>query len=98
MRDVVAALGAAYPALARRIVDETGEMRRFANVYVGIEECRRIGGLDAMAPKGVDVHVIGSIAGFDEVRAARSSWIHEGDGTPPLSAGRFRERLCRGER
>ena len=63
VRDVVAAIGTAYPTLARRIVDETGGLRRFVNVYVGTEECRRLGGLDAVVPEGVDVHVIGSIAG-----------------------------------
>ena len=63
VRDVVSAIGSAYPALARRIVDETGELRRFVNVYVGMEECRRLGGLDAVVPEGVDVSVIGSIAG-----------------------------------
>ena len=61
--DVVASLGTAYPALARRIVDETGELRRHVNVYVGMEECRRLGGLDAVVPDGADVSVIGSIAG-----------------------------------
>ena len=63
LRDVVSAIGVAYPALARRIVDETGELRRHVNVYVGLEECRRLGGLYAVVPVGVDVSVIGSIAG-----------------------------------
>ena len=63
VRDVVGSIGTAYPALARRIVDETGELRRHVNVYVGLEECRRLGGLDAVVPEGVDVSVIGSIAG-----------------------------------
>jgi sulfur-carrier protein len=63
VREVVASIGAAYPALARRIVDEAGELRRHVNVYVGAEECRRLGGLDAEVPAGVDVSVIGSIAG-----------------------------------
>ena len=63
VRDVVLAIGAAYPALGRRIVDETGELRRFVNIYVGVEECRRAGGLDAVVPDGVNVSVIGSIAG-----------------------------------
>ena len=63
VRDVVLAIEAAHPALARRIVDETGALRRHVNVYVGVEECRRLGGLDAVVPEGVDVQVIGSIAG-----------------------------------
>lgn len=61
--DVVTALAARYLALGRRIVDETGELRRFANVYVGHEECRRLQGLATPVPMGVDVSVIGSIAG-----------------------------------
>ena len=61
--DVVTALAAVYPALTRRIVDETGELRRFANVYVGHEECRRLQGLATPVPIGVDVSIIGSIAG-----------------------------------
>ena len=61
--DVIAVLSTDHPALARRIVDETGQLRRFANVYVGLEECRSLGGLAARVPAGVDIHVIGSIAG-----------------------------------
>ena len=61
--DVVRALSIAYPALGRRIVDETGELRRYVNVYVGSEECRRRGGLAALVPADTEVHIIGSIAG-----------------------------------
>ena len=61
--DVVGSLAVTHPALTRRIVDETGQLRRFVNIYVGIDECRRIGGLAAVVPSGCDVHVIGSIAG-----------------------------------
>ena len=63
VHDVVAALAEPYPALARRVVDETGQLRRFVNVYVGTEECRRVGGLAAVIPDGTAVHIIGSIAG-----------------------------------
>jgi molybdopterin synthase sulfur carrier subunit len=61
--DAISDLSRRYPALARRIVDETGELRRFANVYVGAEECRRLKGLATPVPPGVDVSIIGSIAG-----------------------------------
>lgn len=63
LSDVVRQLALLYPALARRLVDETGELRRFANVYVGAEECRRLEGLATPVPLGVDVSIIGSIAG-----------------------------------
>ena len=61
--DVVTALSLRYPALGRRIVDETGALRRFANVYVGQDECRRLEGLATPVPPGIDVSIIGSIAG-----------------------------------
>jgi sulfur-carrier protein len=61
--DVVASISAAYPALGRRLVDEAGQLRRFVNIYVGTEECRRLGGLVAAVSDGDEVSVIGSIAG-----------------------------------
>ena len=61
--DVVTELTLRYPALGRRIVDETGALRRFANVYVGQDECRRLEGLATLVRPGVDVSIIGSSAG-----------------------------------
>lgn len=61
--DVIAVLSASFPAVGRRIVDETGELRRHVNVYVGTEECRRLQGLATPVPEGAEVWVIGSIAG-----------------------------------
>ncbi len=61
--DAIDDLSRRYPALARRIVDETGALRRFANVYVGVEECRRLQGLATPVSRGVDISIIGSIAG-----------------------------------
>lgn len=63
LADVIDDVAGRYPALARRIVDETGELRRFANVYVGAEECRRLQGLATPVPPGIVVSIIGSIAG-----------------------------------
>ena len=63
LADVIDDVARRYPALARRIVDETGELRRVANVYVGAEECRRLQGLATPVPPGIDVSIIGSIAG-----------------------------------
>lgn len=60
---VVTALSGHYPAVGRRIVDETGSLRRHVNVYVGDEECRRLDGLATPVAEGVTVHVIGSISG-----------------------------------
>ena len=43
--------------------DETGSIRRFANVYVGDDECRVLDGLSTPVPPGSVVMVIGSVAG-----------------------------------
>jgi sulfur-carrier protein len=63
LRDVIAGLDAAYPGLAGRIVDETGSLRRFVNVYVGEEDVRFAQGLDTQVPAGAHVSVIPAVAG-----------------------------------
>lgn len=60
---VIAELATRYPALARRVVDETGALRRYVNVYVGGQECRRLQELATVVADGAEVHIIGSIAG-----------------------------------
>ncbi|WP_026931653.1 MoaD/ThiS family protein [Glycomyces tenuis] len=56
-------LGQAHPRLARRLRDEAGQIRRFVNVYIGDEECRGLGGLDAAIGPGQSVQILPSIAG-----------------------------------
>ena len=63
LREVIAGLDAAYPGLAGRILDETGSLRRFVNVYVGEEDVRFAQGLDTQVPAGADVSVIPAVAG-----------------------------------
>jgi sulfur-carrier protein len=63
LRDVIARLDAAYPGLARRILDEGGKLRRFVNVYVGEEDVRLAEGLDTQVPPGIQVSVIPAVAG-----------------------------------
>ena len=63
LRDVIARLDAAYPGLARRILDEGGKLRRFVNVYVGEEDVRLAEGLDTQVPSGIQVSVIPAVAG-----------------------------------
>jgi molybdopterin synthase sulfur carrier subunit len=51
------------PAVARRVQDETGSLRRFVNVYVGDDECRTLDGLGTAVPPGTVLYVIPSVAG-----------------------------------
>lgn len=63
LRDVISHLDASYPGLSGRILDETGRLRRFVNVYVGDEDVRFAAGLDTPVPSGSHVSVIPAVAG-----------------------------------
>ncbi|MET1036611.1 MAG: MoaD/ThiS family protein [Arthrobacter sp.] len=56
-------VSAQFPVFARRIRDETGRVRRFANVFVGSDNIRDLAGLDTPAPAGTRIMVIQSVAG-----------------------------------
>ncbi|MCH7231493.1 MoaD/ThiS family protein [Glycomyces sp. L485] len=52
-----------HPRLGRRLRDEAGNVRRFVNVYIGDEECRRLKGLETALAPGQTVQILPSIAG-----------------------------------
>jgi molybdopterin converting factor small subunit len=52
-----------YPALARRLRDETGSVRRYVNIYVNGNEIRRLEGLVTAVAPGQEVLIIQSVAG-----------------------------------
>jgi sulfur-carrier protein len=63
LAELLDALAADKPALARRIRDEQGELRRYVNVYVDGEDARRAAGLATAVPAGAEVLVLPSVAG-----------------------------------
>jgi molybdopterin synthase sulfur carrier subunit len=63
LADVLDALAAQHPLLVRRIRDETGQVRRFVNVYVDGDDIRFEGGLDTTVRDGAEVQVLPSVAG-----------------------------------
>ncbi|WP_433498237.1 MoaD/ThiS family protein [Sphaerimonospora sp. CA-214678] len=63
LREVLQKLDADYPGIGGRILDETGKIRRFVNVYVGEEDVRFAQGLDTPTPDGVQISVIPAVAG-----------------------------------
>jgi len=63
LSEVIAALEAAHPGIAPRVLDDTGKLRRFVNVYVGDEDVRFAEGLDTPTPAGSSVSVIPAVAG-----------------------------------
>ncbi len=56
-------LDAKYSGIKARIVDETGELRRFVNVYVGNDDVRFLDGLATATPDGAKISVIPAVAG-----------------------------------
>jgi molybdopterin converting factor small subunit len=56
-------LEASYSGIRSRILDETGELRRFVNVYVGNDDVRFLDGLATPTPDGVKISVIPAVAG-----------------------------------
>lgn len=63
LADLLAELTARWPALARRIRDEQGALRRYVNVYVDGTDARTAGGLAAPLGPDTEVLVLPSIAG-----------------------------------
>ena len=61
--EVLANLGVMYPGISERICDETGEVRRFVNIYVNGEDVRFIGGRDTKVADGDEFSIVPAIAG-----------------------------------
>lgn len=61
--DVIAALDAAYPGIGARVLDDTGQIRRFVNVYVNDDDVRFAEGLQTPTPTGAKISVIPAVAG-----------------------------------
>ena len=52
-----------YPGIKERLCDETGNLRRFVNVYVNEEDIRFIKGKDTLLSDGDEVSFVPAIAG-----------------------------------
>jgi len=63
LREVIAGLNAEFPGIGSRLLDDTGRLRRFVNVYVDDEDVRLAQGLDTPVPPGTQVSVIPAVAG-----------------------------------
>ncbi|WP_026877595.1 ubiquitin-like small modifier protein 1 [Jiangella gansuensis] len=63
LSDVFAALDAQYPGIGARVLDDTGQIRRFVNVYVNDDDVRFASGLQTATPDGTKVSVIPAVAG-----------------------------------
>ena len=60
---VLGDLEANYPGIRARILDESGDLRRFVNVYVGNEDVRFLDGLATATPVNAQISIIPAVAG-----------------------------------
>ncbi|GII79630.1 molybdopterin synthase sulfur carrier subunit [Sphaerisporangium rufum] len=63
LREVLQKLDSDFPGIGARVLDESGKIRRFVNVYVGEEDVRFADGLDTATPEGAQISVIPAVAG-----------------------------------
>ena len=63
LQAVIGELDATYPGLGARVLDESGALRRFVNVYVADDDVRFLSGLATEVAEGATVSIIPAVAG-----------------------------------
>ena len=63
LAEVLDSLESNHPGIRTRVLDDAGALRRFVNVYVGDDDVRFIGGLEAVVADGAKVSIIPAVAG-----------------------------------
>lgn len=61
--DAITELQTRYPGIKERLIDETGAVRRFVNVYVNEEDIRFLQNQQTQLKDGDEISIIPAIAG-----------------------------------
>ena len=61
--EVLAQLDESYPGIRRRVYDESGQLRRFLNVYVNQEDIRFRDGEATPVVDGDEISIVPAVAG-----------------------------------
>jgi sulfur-carrier protein len=61
--EIIENLEVQHPGLKERLMDDSGNLRRFVNVYVNDEDVRFESGLQTEIPDGGQVSIIPAVAG-----------------------------------
>ena len=61
--EIIGRLDQEYPGLKERLCDESGEIRRFINLYVNGEDVRFLSGLETPVKAGDEVSIVPAVAG-----------------------------------
>ena len=63
LSEVIANLEVAHPGFADRLLDESGALRKFVNLFVADDDVRYLDGLATATPAGTTVSIIPAVAG-----------------------------------
>lgn len=61
--EMIDTLNASHPGIKDRLCDDTGELRRFVNIYVNEEDIRFLKGKETSLKDGDEVSIVPAIAG-----------------------------------
>jgi len=63
LADLLDQLARTCPGVVDRVIDERRSLRRHVNVFIGVDEARHLGGLDAPVPAGTEVSIVPAVSG-----------------------------------
>jgi sulfur-carrier protein len=61
--EVIERLEAAHPGMRQRLLDDSGALRRFVNVYLDDEDVRFLDGIATRIPENARLSIIPAVAG-----------------------------------
>jgi molybdopterin converting factor small subunit len=61
--EVIERLEAHHPGMRERLLDDSGALRRFVNVYLEDEDVRFLDGIGTPVPEGAKLSIIPAVAG-----------------------------------
>ena len=66
--ELIERLDTEFPGFKERLVDETGELRYFVNIYLNGEDVRFLKGMDTSTETGDEISIVPAVAG--------GSWVY----------------------
>ena len=63
MADLIDGLEMQFPGVKERLVDDTGELRYFVNIYLNGEDVRFLQGLSTATQTGDEISIVPAVAG-----------------------------------
>ena len=61
--ELISGLESEFPGFRERLIDESGELRYFVNIYLNGEDVRFLQGLETITNSGDEVSIVPAVAG-----------------------------------